>query len=203
MNATLTARPRPALRTATPSRPAAATGNALRPDTTTILPLADYDLIVVCFSGGKDSLAALLHVLDLADAAGVPRSKIEAWHHLVDGESRDGLFDWPITDSYCAPVCKALGVVYRRSWRVGGLEGELLKENARSAGVALENPVDGGLTVVGGTRGTVSTRRRWPAIPHDLRVSNRLRLPQQQPQLFFDGLHPSGDGSVALVAQFA
>jgi hypothetical protein len=38
-----------------------------------LLPLEDYDIIAVNYSGGKDSLACLLHLLDL----GVPRSKIE------------------------------------------------------------------------------------------------------------------------------
>ena len=86
------------------------------------------------------------------------------------GDTTDGLFDWPVTDAYCAAVCHALGVVYRGSWRIGGLEGELLKSNARSKGVAFENAVDGGITMVGGTRGAVSTRRGWPALNHDLRV---------------------------------
>jgi 3'-phosphoadenosine 5'-phosphosulfate sulfotransferase (PAPS reductase)/FAD synthetase len=150
-------------------RAARKTEKTVRPDTTTILPLNEYDLIVCCFSGGKDSLAALLDVLDRCREAGVPPSRVEAWHHLVDGDDPNGLFDWPVTDAYCAAVCKALGVVYRRSWRVGGLEGELLKENARSKGVAFENP-SGGVTVVGGTNGKVSTRRRWPAKTHDLKV---------------------------------
>ena len=57
---------------------AAAPAAGPRPDTTTILPLTDYDLIVVGFSGGKDSLAALLTILDRCDAAGVPRSRVEA-----------------------------------------------------------------------------------------------------------------------------
>ena len=46
----------------------------------------------------------------------------------------------------------------------------MLKTNDRSKGVAFENPLTGGVTVVGGTRGTVSTRRCWPALSHDLRV---------------------------------
>lgn len=41
--------------------------------------MARYDAILVAFSGGKDSLACLLHLLDL----GVDRSKIELWHHDV------------------------------------------------------------------------------------------------------------------------
>jgi len=40
-----------------------------------------YDKILVAFSGGKDSIACVLHLLDL----GIPRSSIELHHHLVDG----------------------------------------------------------------------------------------------------------------------
>ena len=46
-----------------------------------LLPLEEYDKIIVLFSGGKDSLACVLHLLEL----GVPREKIELWHHDIDG----------------------------------------------------------------------------------------------------------------------
>ena len=39
--------------------------------------LAAYDRILLAFSGGKDSLACLLHLLE----AGVPASRIELHHH--------------------------------------------------------------------------------------------------------------------------
>lgn len=42
-----------------------------------LLPLEDYDLIVVLLSGGKDSIACYYKLLEL----GVPREKIEFWHH--------------------------------------------------------------------------------------------------------------------------
>lgn len=52
---------------------------------------SSYDVVIVAFSGGKDSLACLLHLLEL----GVPRSKIELWHHDVDGREGSTLMDWP------------------------------------------------------------------------------------------------------------
>lgn len=55
--------------------------------------LESYDRIIVAFSGGKDSLATFLHLLD----AGVDRNRIELWHHLVDGRGRN-FMDWPITE---------------------------------------------------------------------------------------------------------
>lgn len=59
-----------------------------------------YDRVCIAFSGGKDSLALLLHVLEL----GVPREKIELHHHLVDGREGSTLMDWPITESYCEAI---------------------------------------------------------------------------------------------------
>jgi hypothetical protein len=65
----------------------------VRPDTTTLLPLHQYDLVVAAFSGGKDSLALALDVL----GRGVDPSRVQLWHHLVDG--RPGVdprfVDWP------------------------------------------------------------------------------------------------------------
>lgn len=59
----------------------------------------DYDIAVVCMSGGKDSLAALKYLLD----RGFPASRIELWHHLVDGqESSVSFMDWPFIDDYFA-----------------------------------------------------------------------------------------------------
>jgi tRNA(Ile)-lysidine synthase TilS/MesJ len=43
--------------------------------------LDSYDFILIMMSGGKDSLACLLNLIE----AGVPLSKIEMWHHSVDG----------------------------------------------------------------------------------------------------------------------
>ena len=49
----------------------------------TAADLAVYDRILVAFSGGKDSLAALLHLLEL----GVDPARIELHHHDVDAEA--------------------------------------------------------------------------------------------------------------------
>lgn len=50
------------------------------------IDLSVYDRIVLSFSGGKDSIAMLLQLLDL----GVERDRIELWHHDVDGGSASG-----------------------------------------------------------------------------------------------------------------
>jgi hypothetical protein len=56
--------------------------------------LNSYTRVVVALSGGKDSVACLLHLLDL----GVPRSKLIAHYHPVDGDG-ETLMDWPVTES--------------------------------------------------------------------------------------------------------
>lgn len=70
-----------------------------------LLPLEDYDLIIVLFSGGKDSLAAYLKLLEW----GVPKEKIELWHHDIDGGHPDRKMDWPVTQSYV----EALTLIYQ------------------------------------------------------------------------------------------
>lgn len=138
----------------------------IRPNTSEILPLDRYDLVIVSFSGGKDSLACILHVLEL----GVPKSKIELWHQAVDG--RPGVdprfFDWPCTESYCKAVAQALGVTLRFQWREGGFEREINKVQAPLAPASFELP-DGTVGSTGG-KGTPNTRLMFPAAVADLRT---------------------------------
>ncbi|MBE9053874.1 phosphoadenosine phosphosulfate reductase family protein [Nostocales cyanobacterium LEGE 11386] len=116
-----------------------------------------YDHYIVAFSGGKDSLACLLHLLEL----GVPKSKIECWHHLVDGQS-DLFFDYPITEDYCRKVCQYLEVPLYFSWREGGLEREMLRFDSPTAATWYETPQ--GLKTSGGNSNNASTRWRFPQI---------------------------------------
>lgn len=48
------------------------------------IDLSIYDIFIVCLSGGKDSIAAYLRLLE----AGVDKSKIELWHHKIDEENQ-------------------------------------------------------------------------------------------------------------------
>ena len=54
--------------------------------------LASYDRIIVACSGGKDSIASLLHLLE----CGAPLDRMELWHHDVDGQG-PSFMDWPST----------------------------------------------------------------------------------------------------------
>lgn len=128
--------------------------------------LDEYDTVIVAFSGGKDSTACFLHLLDL----GVPKDKIELWHHSIDGEPGSKPFmDWPITESYCKSFADAFNVPIYFSWRHGGFKRELLKENQMVAPVSWENP-DGSIGTAGGKRGKIATRRKFPQVSPDLRV---------------------------------
>jgi 3'-phosphoadenosine 5'-phosphosulfate sulfotransferase (PAPS reductase)/FAD synthetase len=126
--------------------------------------LSSYDHIVVAFSGGKDSLACLLHLLD----QGVDPARIELWHHDVDGREGSELMDWPATRGYCKAVARALGVKLYFSWKVGGFEREMLRAEARTAPIAFETP--DGVRTIGGTAGKLGTRRRFPQVAADLRT---------------------------------
>lgn len=88
-----------------------------------LFPLEEYDLIIVLFSGGKDSLAAYLHLLEL----GVPKSKIQLWHHDIDGGHPSRRMDWRCTQNYCSSFAEAENVPYLVSYRKNGFFGELYR----------------------------------------------------------------------------
>lgn len=121
-----------------------------------------YDRIVVFFSGGKDSLACLLWLLEI----GVPTERIELHHHLVDGRESD-LMDWPITESYCEAVAKAFGLKINFSWKSGGFEREMNRDNQPTAETMV--PVNGTMIAIGG-KGKVGTRLKFPQVSTSLSV---------------------------------
>jgi len=136
-----------------------------RPNTTSLLPLTEYDLAIVSFSGGKDSLAMLLHMLEL----GVPREKLQTCHQHVDGDpgvETNGFMDWPCTGR---AVAKALGVRICFQWKHGGFEREMLRQNSHTAPVSYERQ-DGSIGTSGGQRGKESTRLKFPQVSADLSV---------------------------------
>lgn len=126
--------------------------------------LASYDVVIVALSGGKDSIACLLHLLE----AGVPRERIELVHHDVDGREGSTLMDWPCTRSYCEALARALEVPLFFSWKVGGFEGEMFRRDAPTGAYAFETPE--GLRQTGGKSSSRGTRLRFPQVSPDLSV---------------------------------
>lgn len=122
-----------------------------------------YDRVVVAFSSGKDSLAALLRLLDL----GVPPGRIELHHHAVDGRG-PVLMDWPITPAYVAALAGHFGLPLYSSWRDGGFRREMDRDGGPTAAVVFERP-EGGLGHAGG-QGPPGVRRRFPQVSADLSV---------------------------------
>jgi len=117
-----------------------------------------YDRVVVGISGGKDSLACVLHLIE----QGVDPDKIELHHHLVDGAvDEDSFFDWPVTRAYCEAFARAFGLKLTFSWREGGLLREMMRNDAPTAPVAIPWPSTEGVVRLGG-KGPVGTRLKYP-----------------------------------------
>lgn len=130
-----------------------------------------YDKYIVYFSGGKDSIACVLHLLE----SGVPKDKIELWHHNIDGTG-EKFMDWNITPAYCKAFADALGLPIYFSWKEGGFKGEMLRENSLTQPTTFETPVitNGKKTIItqtiGGKTGKLSTRLKFPQVAVDLKV---------------------------------
>ena len=118
--------------------------------------LHSYDKYIVSFSGGKDSTATFLYLLE----NNIPRDKIELWHQDVDGREQT-FFDWEVTVDYCRCFAKRFGVPIYFQWKIGGFYREMMRQNSLTAPVCFECP-DGNIGMAGGTRGKLDTRRRFP-----------------------------------------
>ncbi len=124
--------------------------------------LNSYDFILVAFSGGKDSAAVLLDLLE----AGVNPRRIELHHHLVDGDG-PSFMDWPCTAAYCQAVANAFGIPLFMSYREGGFLREMHRRHAPTAAVVFED-ADGGVRRAGGCSKKLGTRLRFPQRTADL-----------------------------------
>lgn len=126
--------------------------------------LSGYQRVLCFFSGGKDSIACFLWLLD----QGVPREKIELHHHLVDGNEGSDLMDWPVTADYCKKFAEAFGVRISFSWKEGGFEREMLRKDAPTAPVHFYTQA-GEKMQIGGS-GPLNTREKFPQVSADLSV---------------------------------
>jgi 3'-phosphoadenosine 5'-phosphosulfate sulfotransferase (PAPS reductase)/FAD synthetase len=129
------------------------------------IDIRNYDKYIFAFSGGKDSVKAVLEALK----RGVDPAKCELWHHEIDGREGSRLMDWPCTPAYCRAFADAFQIPLFYSWRVGGFEREMLREGDRTAPVVFEQP-DGTLGMAGGEHGPEGTRLRFPQMSANLSV---------------------------------
>lgn len=145
----------------------------IRANTAELLPLDRYDLFLVSFSGGKDSIACFLYMLEL----GCPPEKIQLWHQLVDGKLDAGepnFMDWAITEDYCRAFAEAMGSKLHVDplyfqWKDGGFEGEMLRDNEPTAGVYFENQRKKHARYLPpSARGKPGTRLKFPQPGRDL-----------------------------------
>lgn len=120
--------------------------------------LEDCDEVLIALSGGKDSIAMVLHIIELGY-----RHKIKLIHHDID--SGNPLFDWAVTPSYVRAFARHLDLQLIESGRVGGFKQELYKEDGLSGGYWWDDE-DGHTVNLGKPR--VNTRRRFPAISANL-----------------------------------
>jgi len=140
--------------------------NETRPNTADLLDLNEYDLFIVSFSGGKDSLAMVLDLLE----RGVDKAKIQLWHQRIDGETDERLMDWNVTEAYCETVARHLGIRLLYQWKDQGFEGEMLREDAMTKGAYFETQ-DGEIKYAApSARGKKATRRKFPQVSADLSV---------------------------------
>jgi hypothetical protein len=137
-----------------------------RENTVSLLPLGEYDHVIISESGGKDSMACLFDLLD----QGVKKEKIELWHQSVDGGDADAVefMDWPVTESYIEAVGKHFGIKTSFQWRTGGIYNELMRKDSLTGDVYYCD--EGELFHLPTKNGKPSTRLRWPAMSPDLRV---------------------------------
>jgi 3'-phosphoadenosine 5'-phosphosulfate sulfotransferase (PAPS reductase)/FAD synthetase len=76
--------------------------------------------------------------------------------------------DWPVTRSYCRAFAAAFRLPIFFSWKVGGFEREMCRNNARTAPTRFETL--NGVLEVGGTGGKLGTRELFPQVSPDLKV---------------------------------
>ncbi len=118
--------------------------------------LGQYDRIIIAFSSGKDSLATLLLLLELGHA-----SKLELWHHSIDGASNEpNFFDWHITEAYCRAISQYFEIPLYFSYREGGFKREMMRDNEATAPVWYQSE-DYTWHSTGG-KGKLNTRLKFP-----------------------------------------
>lgn len=124
----------------------------------------DSYIFLVCFSGGKDSIAMVLHLLD----NNVPKNRIVLHHHEVDGGGKN-LFDWKTTTEYCRKFAQHFGLEILFSFRDGGILREIYRKDEGLQDILFQSEMGGEYIRLKSKEGN-STRYKFPAVAADLRT---------------------------------
>ena len=129
--------------------------------------LNELPTIIVAFSGGKDSIAMVLHLLEL----GIPKERIELWHHDVDGHGED-LFDWKCTVSYCKAFADHFDLPILFSYRDGGIVREIFRKDETAQSIFFQKEAGAEFTELQSLQKEkyMKTRRKFPAVASDLKT---------------------------------
>jgi hypothetical protein len=119
---------------------------------------------LVCFSGGKDSIAMVMSLLEM----GIKKERIVLHHHEVDGGG-ENLFDWKVTTQYCRKFADQFGLEILFSFREGGILREIYRENEGLQDILYQDTTGGEYIRLKSKLGS-STRRKFPAVAADLRT---------------------------------
>lgn len=119
---------------------------------------------IVAFSGGKDSIAMVLHLLE----QGISKEQIHLHHHDVDGGGAN-LWDWGGTTSYCIAFAQAMGLKLFFSYRKGGIDAEIMRCNSGLQDVHYQPEPDSDFITLGSKPGN-NTRLKFPAISASLQT---------------------------------
>lgn len=135
--------------------------NPAAPETITQL-LDEADYIICAFSGGKDSIAQVLWLIEQGY-----KSKIQLHHNLVDGWD-DYFFDWKVTKDYCEKFAQCMNLPMYYSYRIGGFRGEITRKNDRPKPMRFQY-IAGGWGTSGGKTGKIRDMLQFPRVHKDLR----------------------------------
>jgi diphthamide synthase (EF-2-diphthine--ammonia ligase) len=128
-----------------------------------VLDPANNVQVLIAFSGGKDSIAMVLKAIEM----GIPKDRIELWHHDIDGEGED-LFDWKCTKSYCIAFAKAIGIKILFSYRLGGIKREIFRQNEYSQPIFFQKEEGGEFFMWTNDKAPKDTKLKFPAVGADL-----------------------------------
>ncbi|HWB93282.1 MAG TPA: hypothetical protein VG605_15580 [Puia sp.] len=119
--------------------------------------------VIVAFSGGKDSIAMVLYLLE----QGVDRRRIHLHRHEVDGGGSN-VFDWPCTKPYYKAFADAMGLSLFFSYREGGIYREIFRNCESRQDIFYQREPGGPYFRILADKTAINTRLKFPAVSSNL-----------------------------------